>query len=510
MPEPENKILSLEDLADLAKVKREEGNQIVLCHGEFDLMRSGHIRHLQNSRQKGDILLVTVTCDKHIQNGPGRPMFHERLRAENLAALSCVDFVAINYSPDAIKAISLIKPDLYMRGSEHKNATDDFTANTLLREKNTVEAIGGKMEFTSNIMFSSSSLLNEYFGIFSSEAREYLKDLSSKYNETDVINKIKSLSNLKVLIIGDTIIDEYHYTTGLGQSAKGTHLSVKYESTERFAGGSIAVANHISEFADSVTLVTALGKENNHEEFIRSKLSSNVKPIFTYFSDAPTIVKQRFVDGDLNKLFEVYNYNEAPSADSLNRDVCPWLNKNIHDFDIVISTDFGNGFISPEMIDVLCKEARFLVVNTQVNSGNRGYHAINRYPRANFISLNGPELRMATHNRNDPLEKLAEEIAAETKASFFAVTLGSKGAILLETGEKKLHKAPILSTTVLDRIGAGDAFLSFSGLCLGGGLPAEVALFVGSAAAALDVQIICNREHISKKNIYQYICTLLK
>jgi bifunctional ADP-heptose synthase (sugar kinase/adenylyltransferase) len=86
-------------------------------------MRSGHIRHLQNSRQKGDILLVTVTCDKHIQNGPGRPIFHERLRAENLAALSCVDFVAINYSPDAIKAISLIKPDLYMRGSEHKNAT---------------------------------------------------------------------------------------------------------------------------------------------------------------------------------------------------------------------------------------------------------------------------------------------------------------------------------------------------------------------------------------------------
>ena len=130
MPEPENKILSLEDLAELAKVKREEGNQIVLCHDEFDLMGSGHIRHLQNSREKGDILLlVTVTCDKHIQNDPSRPMFHERLRAENLAALSCVDFVPINYSPDAIKAISLIKSDLYMRGSEHKNATDDFTSS---------------------------------------------------------------------------------------------------------------------------------------------------------------------------------------------------------------------------------------------------------------------------------------------------------------------------------------------------------------------------------------------
>jgi sugar/nucleoside kinase (ribokinase family) len=162
------------------------------------------------------------------------------------------------------------------------------------------------------------------------------------------------------------------------------------------------------------------------------------------------------------------------------------------------------------MIEILAEKAKFLAVNTQVNSGNRGYHVINRYPRADFISLNNPELRIATHNRYDPLEGLAEMTAQKMNARYFAVTLGSKGAILMDTNDKTVHNIPVLSTKVLDRIGAGDSFLSLAGLCLGGGLPADMSLFVGSAAAALDVQIVCNREPVTPVALYKYITTLLK
>ena len=89
-------------------------------------------------------------------------------------------------------------------------------------------------------------------------------------------------------------------------------------------------------------------------------------------------------------------------------------------------------------------------------------------------------------------------------------TLGSKGAILFDRDQNTIHKSPILSTKVLDRIGAGDTFLSLAGLCLGGGLKSEIALFVGSAAAALDVQVVCNRKPIIPVNLYKYINTLLK
>ena len=162
------------------------------------------------------------------------------------------------------------------------------------------------------------------------------------------------------------------------------------------------------------------------------------------------------------------------------------------------------------MIQQICKHARFLAVNTQVNSGNRGYHSINRYPRADFVSLNGPELRIATHNRHNSYENLTAELAEKIGASQFAVTLGSKGALLFDRNQSTVHKTPVLSTKVLDRIGAGDTFLSLAGLCLGGGLQSDIALFVGSAAAALDVQVVCNREPIIPVNLYKYIYTLLK
>jgi sugar/nucleoside kinase (ribokinase family) len=117
---------------------------------------------------------------------------------------------------------------------------------------------------------------------------------------------------------------------------------------------------------------------------------------------------------------------------------------------------------------------------------------------------------MATHSRYDPLDDLAEKIAQKMRTNYFAVTLGSKGAILLNRKDKTVHEIPVLSTKVLDRIGAGDSFLSLAGLCLGGGLPADMSLFVGSAVAALDVQIVCNREPVTPVALYKYITTLLK
>ena len=270
--------------------------------------------------------------------------------------------------------------------------------------------------------------------------------------------------------------------------------SVKFNSKEQFAGGSLAIANHIAGFVKDVTLVTGLGKKESHEEFIRSKLEKHVRSEFFYFKDAPTIVKRRYVNADLSRLFEVYFYNDKFDSEHIDKDVCFWLEKNTAKFDVVVVPDFGNGFIFEGMIQKICKHARFLAVNTQVNSGNRGYHSINQYPRADFISLNTPELRIATHDRHDSVENLAKKVIGQLGAKYLAVTLGSEVAFLLNKSPEKIYKTPALSTNVLDRIGAGDSFLSLAGLCLGGNLSSEVALFVGSVAAALDVQVVFNRE----------------
>lgn len=503
------KILSLDELEKKASELRCEGKRVVMCHGTFDLMHTGHIRHLQRAKREGDVLLVTLTGDAYVNKGPGRPVFREDLRVETLAALACVDFVAINFDQTAVNAISRLRPHVYVKGSEYRAAMDDVTGN-IERERQAVEACGGEIFYTDEITFSSSSLLNEHFGIFSPETKEYLQAFSKRYGYKDVINMVKGLARLKVLVVGDAIIDQYWYIKVLGQVGKGNSLAVKYASEEQFAGGSIAVANHLAGFASNVTLVTGLGKLETHEPFIRSKMLPNVTPAFFYIDDAQTVTKRRFVDHDLNKLFEVYFFNEEPLPNGVEDAACTWLEANLGDFDVLIVPDFGNGFISQRMVEVLCRKARFLAVNTQLNSGNRGHHVVSRYPRVDFASINEPELRLAAHNRLDPIELVAETIGQTIKSGHIAVTRGTDGVMLKDRKLGVTHYVPALSTKVLDRVGAGDAFLALAGLCLGGGLPSEVAAYVGSVAAALAVQIVCNREPVSSVGLFKYVTTLLK
>lgn len=503
------KVLTVEQLGFISSKLRAEGKKVVLCHGTFDLMHTGHIRHLQRARQEGDALFITVTGDRFVNKGPGRPVFVEALRAETLAALACVDYVAINQDFTGLTPIHTIKPSVYVKGSDYKSNGDDVTGN-ILREIKATEENGGKVVYTDEITFSSSSLLNEHFSVFPNETKAYLDKFSDLYSDKKIFTAINSAKSSKILVIGDAIVDQYHYVSPLGQTGKGNILAVKYESEEQFAGGSLAVANHMASFVEEVVLITGLGKQESHEDFIRSKLKPNVKPLFFYFEHSPTIVKRRFVDSDLAKFFEVYFYNDDPRDLKLESAVTETLQNELSKFNLVIVPDFGNGFITQAMIDSLCLNSRFLAVNTQVNSGNRGFHVINRYKRADFVSLNEPELRLAAHNRHDPVEVVAKEVAARVGAKYLAVTRGSRGVMMLDCVNDTVHHIPALSTKVVDRIGAGDAFLSLASLCLSTKSSAELAAFVGSAAAAIDVQIVCNREPIEQSGLFKYITTLLK
>jgi rfaE bifunctional protein nucleotidyltransferase chain/domain len=504
-----NKIVSVHELAKLAATLREQGKNIVLCHGTFDLMHTGHIRYLQRASQEGDVLLVTVTADEFVHKGPGRPVFGEQLRAENLAALGCVNHVAINYALTAIELLSVVRPHVYVKGSEYRDHEGDVTGNISL-EKDAVERHGGRIFYTDEITFSSSTLLNEHFGVFSPDTKNFLSELADEFSDKVVHGLIDSLAGLNVLVVGDAIIDQYHYVSPLGQTGKGNVLAVQYDSEEQFAGGSLAVANHVSRFANKVTLLTALGDRDSHEDYIRSKLKENITPIFDYFSDAPTVTKRRFVDHDLAKLFEVYFYKEEPSFADGGAMLLNWLEENLSKFDVVVVADFGNGFISDEMVSVLCEKSRYLAVNTQVNSGNRGFHVINRYERADFISLNEPELRLAAHNRYGSLEELCVRISEKIGARHLAVTRGTKGVMLFDVQTREFIRVPALSSRVIDRIGAGDAFLSLSSLCLASNFPAKISGFIGSVAAAMDVQIVCNRDPVERVALKKYVSTLLK
>lgn len=503
----EHKIHSLEDLAAIVAGLKQAGKRVVLCHGTFDLMHTGHIRHLQSARRLGDVLVVTLTGDAFVRKGPGRPVFGEDLRAENLAALACVDHVAINQDVTAMSVIHALKPTLYVKGSDYVDAASDLTGN-IAREVAAVREHGGDVHFTDEITFSSTNLLNTHFDVFSPAARSYLSDFRQRHPADRFIERIRSLKSQRVLVVGDAIIDEYHYVSTLGQTGKGNTLAVRYGSEERFAGGAIAVANHVAGFCDQVTLLTALGREDGSLEYVREKLRPNVDLQPAAFPTAQTLIKRRFVDQDLQRLFEVYYGGVEQERSALDQHLCGWLARHGGDFDCVIVPDFGNGLISREVAAAISANARFLAVNTQINSGNRGYHVITRYPRADFLCLNEPEARLAAHDRQSPLEVIATDLNQRLGARATAITRGVQGAMLVQGDD--VQTIPALSSKVVDRIGAGDAFLSLAGVCMGAGLPPDMALFAGSISAALDVLIVCNREPVDPVLFFKYVTTLLK
>ncbi len=496
----------VEGLVRAAKRARSAGRSVALCHGTFDLLHMGHIRHLQRARREADVLLVSVIADEFVDKGPGRPVFGEGLRAEALAALECVNGVGIHQGTSGAEVIRDVKPDVYVEGVGPSGAEGEVPK----AEYEAARDLGARLHFTEEITFSSSSLLNEHFDVFPENVRSYLREFAGRYTDRTIIDQLSELRRLKVLVVGDAIIDEYHYTTPLGRPGKGGGLAVSFQSAEQFAGGAIAVANHLGEFCDEVTLATGIGAGDGSEAFIRTHLGKTVEPVFFRSESTSTLIKRRFVDSDFNRLFEIYlreGEDHDPQAGAAARQ---WLATHLPAYDVVVVPDFGNGFISQPMVETLCEHARFLAVNTQINSGNRGFHVINRYRRADLVSLNEPELRLAAHDRSSAVDEVAEVIGERVDAKHVAVTMGTAGVWMSDRARGEAVQVPALSTRVVDRIGAGDAFLSLAALCIGGGLPFELASFVGSTAAAIDVQIVCNREPVTSRGLSRYITTLLK
>ncbi|MFA6434980.1 MAG: PfkB family carbohydrate kinase [Elusimicrobiales bacterium] len=502
------KILPITDLAAKVGELKKKGRTVVLCHGVFDLMHPGHIKHLEAAKKEGDVLVVTLTPDKYVNKGPGRPVFNEVLRAETLASLTAVNYVAVNKWKTAVETIKTIRPSVYVKGSDYAAPEQDITGG-ILHEKDAIESVGGRLHFTDEVTFSSTALLNKFFGVFSDEAREFLGGFKKKYSVEEVIDGLKRLKKLKVLVIGDAIIDEYHYCKGMNKPPKDNIISTKFVSEERFAGGVLACANHIAGFCDKVDLVTCLGGVDTKEDYILEHLKPNIRHKFFYRNDTCTVVKRRFVDPVfLTKLFEVSFLEDYVLPESAINRVCRHLEASIGKYDLVLVSDFGHGFISGPITAALSK-AKFLAVNAQTNSANMGYNLITKYGRADYLCIDEPEVRLAAHNKYGEINGIIKKVAGDLRSRRASITRGHLGSVTYDS-KKGFFECPIFSSKVVDRVGAGDAYLSLTAPLAASGADMEMVGFVGNAVAAIKVGIVCNRSSIEPVELYKFITTLLK
>lgn len=504
------KILSVEQLAQEVAAIKKSGRTVIQAHGTFDLLHLGHVKHLEAAGEKADILIVTLTADKYVNKGPNRPVFNEQLRAEMMAALEVVDFVAINNHLDAVPAILAIKPDFYAKGQDYINPDGDITGK-ITQERDAIESVGGSIMFTQEMTFSSTELLNRNFNIYEPHLKAHLDGLRADDVMQDLMDRIESISDMKVLIVGDAIIDEYHYAIPMGKAAKENMIATRFQDREVFAGGVFASANHLASFCKQVDIITCIGERDDYLPFLREHLKPNVRLIPVMLPDRPTTRKCRYVDPNyMRKLFEVYFMDDAPLTSDIEADLNDTIAKRIREYDVVISNDFGHGMIGKSTVELLTQQSRFLAVNTQSNSANMGYNLVHKYPRADYVCIDGPEARLAVMDKISPIEEIiCDALPQKIECSKFVITAGKHGCVTHERGDVA-HTIPAVTKSIVDTVGAGDAFLSITAPLIAAGTPLSQAGFIGNIVGALKVAIVGHQRSVEKVDVLKAITALLK
>lgn len=503
-----DRVKTISELGEISRRAHAENMKVVLAHGVFDLLHLGHVRHLEAARKLGDILIVTVTADKYVRKGPGRPVFPQGARAEMLAALGYIDWTGINCAATAISLIEAIKPDFYVKGSDYADPSQDVTGK-IDEECELVEMYGGQVVFTDEITFSSSALINEHFDIYNPEARTFLEGLRRNSGGERTLELIDRLADLKVLMIGETIVDEYDYVEAMGKSAKENIIATRYRGNELFAGGVIAAANHAAGFCCEVEVVTTLGAED--EILIDDHILRNVKLSKFIQEGRPTVRKRRFVEQDnLAKLFEIYYMDQRPIDDNLANEFVRHIEEVAGNYDVVIVCDFGHGMMVRPIIDAVIANSKFLAVNAQANAGNMGHNLVTKYDRADYVCVDEKEARLAVHDQNSEIEALVtERLAQAMHTDRIAVTLGARGCLCWDRWSG-LTKIPAFAHSPVDTIGAGDAFLAVTSPLFAVSGEAQEVGFVGNVVGGIKTGVVGHRQSVEKGAVKNAIVSLLK
>ena len=462
----------------LLQAVRTEPCQTVLCHGCFDLLHLGHIQHLQEAKKFGDFLTVSVTGDRYVNKGLGRPHFNAAQRAEALRALACVDAVFINESADAVDMIDRIKPAFYVKGVDYVGSTDEG----LERERAAIAKVGGKIKFTGSRKWSSSQIINTEK--FSEEVCQYLDTLKNIDARDKIFEAFEKADQKVITFVGESITDQYIYVRGLGRASKELMLATVVTGQEMFAGGVTASAKH--------------GEWRN-----------------THVVTAGEIIKTRYVDADFNrKLFDIYSRTDVDLTHEERHLFRDLLTDVVPTSGVIIVNDFGHGLMGSIERNIV-QDAGFLALNCQTNAGNYGFNLVPKYKNAHYVCIDDPEARLAVGMQPQPISEVAAALFNKIDSRKFLITHGRFGSAYFANPMREAPAgliqgtAPALAQGGIDTMGAGDAVMAVTAPLVASGLDLASAAFVGNIVGAIKVSILGHRRHVGRQEILQTVEALL-
>lgn len=478
-----SKTADIENLDPELQALVRSGKRISFVAGNFNVVHPGHLRLFKFAAEIGEALVVGVTAD----SWPGVTV-PSALRLEGVSSIGIVTH-AVQLDGPPEQFIARLKPDFVIKGKEFEDKKNPEDA--------AVRSYGGKLLFTSGEMgFSSLALLRREFSELDISSVRKPQDFPSRhgFSIAGLKARLDKFAGMRVLVVGDLIVDDYITCDPLGMSQEDPTIVVSPIETKTFVGGAGVVAAHARGLGADVSYCTVVGNDES-STYARENLEKQ-RIAVDFFSDdtRPTTRKQRFRAHNKTLLRVNHLRQHAVGKEVMGR-MLTAIEARLPQTDVLMFSDFNYGCLPQALVDAVSELAAARGITMTADSqASSQLSDVSRFKGMTLITPTEREARLAVHDFDGGLAYLSEELCKRAAAKNVVITLGSEGLLVWgdKAGMYQADRLPAFNFSPKDPAGAGDSLFTTMSLALRTGVDVWESAYLGALAAACQVSRVGN------------------
>jgi len=473
---------TMQEVARQIKAAAGAGRKIAFVSGNFNVVHPGHLRLLKFATECADYLVVGINADSADTTLP------EDMRLESVKAISFVNYAFIIHG-SLERLITELRPTVVVKGKEHEDRDNP--------EQAAVESYGGKLLFGSGeVRFSSLDLLRrEYFeGNFSAVKKPHDYPQRHNFKLRDLKSSLARMKDLRVIVIGDLIVDEYVECDPIGMSQEDPTVVVTPIDRKRFLGGAGIVAAHARGLGADVHYFSVAGIDDAGWFAEKMLNDYGVERTVVHDDSRPTTLKQRY-RADGKTLLRVSQLRRHGVRPEIAEKILSAVEQHVATTDLMIFSDFNYGCLPQTLLEKMIALGRrhdvMMVADSQASSQ---IGDVSRFTDMKLLTPTEREARLALRDAESGLAVIAEELRKKARAENVIITLGPEGVLIHARNPHEwiTDQLPTFNTAPKDTAGAGDSLLTCTALALCAGTDIWQSAYLGALAAACQVARVGN------------------